>query len=99
MKTMPNVPITQEHLREHHAQCVERLRCKVCGEVPTANPFIYWPVDYGGKKKLPRNATCPCCERMVPPEVFDDMRYKWRASRFRAALRFAMSQQYTGGKS
>ena len=98
MDTWPDGPITQEHLRANHAQ-VERLRCKICGELPTANPFIYWPADYGGKKKLPKNATCPCCERMVPPETFADMRYKWRASRFRAAMRFAMTRQYAGGKS
>ena len=95
MKTMPSIHATQESLREHHAQCVERLRCKICGLLPVLRDFQ--PQDYG-KKKLPKNALCPRCERMVPPETFADMRYKWRSSRFRAALRFAMTQQYAGGK-
>ena len=97
MKTWPNIPPTAEFLRENHDKCVERLRCKVCGEVPTLRAFD--AKDYGhGKRRFPKNALCPCCERMVLPETFAQQKYKERASRFRAALRFAMTQQYAGGK-
>ena len=96
MKTWPDIPITQEFLRANHDKCVERLRCKVCGLLPALRVFD--AKDYG-KRRFPKNAACPCCEHMVPPETFADMRYKWRASRFRAAMRYAMTRQYTGGKS
>jgi len=94
MKTMPSIHATQESLREHHAQCVERLRCKICGEVPTLRAFD--AKDYGhGKRRFPKNALCPCCERMVPPETFAQQKYKERAAHFRAAVKRAT----TGGEA